>query len=160
MSLETRVVALAEVIGGDIKNLLAKQGDLTSLTTTEKTSLVGALNELKSSLSSAGSGSDIDDEATGSGSTWSSTKIAAQISAAISALVDSSPAALDTLSELAAALNNDASFSTTVATALSKRVRYDDEQTLSSNEKQQACTNIGVGNPERDFAGAYAAAKV
>lgn len=40
------------------------------------------------------------------------------VQAAIAALVDSSPAALDTLNELAAALDNDANFSTTVINAL------------------------------------------
>lgn len=42
----------------------------------------------------------------------------AAISAAVASLVDSSPAALDTLNELAAALGDDANFATTVTTAL------------------------------------------
>lgn len=42
----------------------------------------------------------------------------ADIDAAIAALVDSSPAALDTLNELAAALGDDPNFATTIATAL------------------------------------------
>ena len=40
------------------------------------------------------------------------------ISTAIAALVNSAPAALDTLKELATALNNDASFSTTITTLI------------------------------------------
>jgi hypothetical protein len=40
------------------------------------------------------------------------------VNTAISTLVDSAPGALDTLNELAAALNDDASFATTVTTAL------------------------------------------
>ena len=47
----TLVNALATAIGGDYKTVaasvaasVAKQGDLTALTTTEKTTLVGALN--------------------------------------------------------------------------------------------------------------------
>jgi hypothetical protein len=43
---------------------------------------------------------------------------AAQVSTAISNLVDSSPATLDTLNELAAALGDDPNFATTMATAL------------------------------------------
>lgn len=42
----------------------------------------------------------------------------ADISAAVSALVDTAPAALDTLNELAAALGDDANFASTVTTAL------------------------------------------
>ena len=47
--------------------------------------------------------------------------VTAAITAAISALVDSSPAALDTLKELATALGNDANFSTTVTNALAAK---------------------------------------
>lgn len=43
----------------------------------------------------------------------------AEIDAAIANLVDSAPATLNTLNELAAALNDDANFATTVTTALS-----------------------------------------
>lgn len=45
----------------------------------------------------------------------------AQLDAAISALVNSSPATLDTLNELAAALGNDANFATTVTNALAAK---------------------------------------
>ena len=48
--------------------------------------------------------------------------VTAAVAAAISALVDSSPAALDTLKELATALGNDANFSTTVTNALAAKV--------------------------------------
>lgn len=57
-----------------------------------------------------------------------------QISAAIAALVASSPAALDTLNELAASLGNDANFATTVTTALS----------LKANKAQTAWQTIAL----------------
>jgi hypothetical protein len=47
----------------------------------------------------------------------------AQITTAINNLIDSAPGTLDTLNELAAALGDDASFSTTVTTALAARVQ-------------------------------------
>jgi len=47
------------------------------------------------------------------------TEITNQINAAISGIVDSAPGVLDTLNELAAALNDDPAFFTTVATNLS-----------------------------------------
>jgi hypothetical protein len=46
----------------------------------------------------------------------------AYVDAQIAATIDSAPAALDTLNELAAALNDDASFSTTVATSIGTKV--------------------------------------
>jgi len=64
----------------------------------------------------------------------------------ISNLVDSAPAALDTLNELAAALGDDASFSTTMSTALGNRLRIDvNNQSLSSTELANARTNLGLG---------------
>ena len=68
------------------------------------------------------------------------------VGTAISNLVDSSPAALDTLNELAAALGDDASFSTTMSTALGNRLRIDvNNQSLSSTELANARTNLGLG---------------
>ncbi len=45
MSLQTRLVTLAQAVGADIKGLLGKQGDLLALTTTAKNNLVAAINE-------------------------------------------------------------------------------------------------------------------
>jgi hypothetical protein len=73
------------------------------------------------------------------------------VDAAISALVDSAPATLNTLDELASALGDDANFSTTITTALGKRVRFDASQSLSSTEKSRARSNIGA-----QVAGSYA----
>jgi hypothetical protein len=47
---------------------------------------------------------------------------AAQVAAAIAAVVDSSPATLDTLNELAAALGDDPNFAATTATAIGNKV--------------------------------------
>lgn len=51
-----------------------------------------------------------------------SAQVSAKISTAVAALVDSSPATLDTLNELAAALGDDPNFATTTSTALGNRV--------------------------------------
>lgn len=62
----------------------------------------------------------------------------------VAALIDSSPGALDTLNELAAALGDDPNFATTVNTALANRLRFDGAQSLSGGEKTQGQTNLGV----------------
>ena len=163
MSLATQIVALAQAIGADIKDLRTKQGDLTSLTTTAKGTLVAAINELKTAL--AGAGAAINDTA-GNGATtvtWSADKIFDTIEAAKVAVKDDltngAAAALDTLNELAAALGNDPSFAATIATELGNRLRFDAAQVLTTPQKLQACTNLGIGDPEHDFAAAYATAK-
>ena len=164
MSLETRIVALAQAMGTDVKALTAAQGTLTSLNTTTKASLVAAVNELLTLIGSAGV--SIDDGAGNgnTGVTWSADKIFDSIEAAKAAIKDEvlggAGAALDTLNELAAALGNDPSFATTIAAEVANRVRYDTAQTLTSPQQAQACANIGVGNPDRNFLSDYAAAKV
>lgn len=172
MTLEQRLILLAQAIGGDIKTLTVAQGSLTSLTTTAKSNLVAAINELKSITDGlAGGGAAINDAA-GDGDTtvtWSANKIFDSIAAAKAALknelVDGAGAALDTLNELADALNNDPNFAATIATEIANRVRYDAVQTLTEPQKAQARVNIGaqaasdVGDTDRDFVGDYNTAK-
>jgi hypothetical protein len=62
----------------------------------------------------------------------------------VAAVVNSSPAALDTLNELAAALGNDANFSTTTATALGNRLRVDAAQGLTGAQQTQGRSNLGL----------------
>ena len=164
MSLENKIIALAQAIGADVKALKASAGDLTALSTTAKGNLVAAINELYSMANSAGA--TIDDNA-GAGATavaWSADKITSEIAIARQGakddLINGAGAAFDTLKELADALNNDPSFAATIASDLANRVRYDDVQTLNTTQKLQACTNIGVGDPEHDFVTDYTAAKV
>lgn len=179
MSLETHLLALINAIGPDIKALNQGQGTLTSLTTTAKTNLVAAINELNTAIGVLQAGAtDIDDLA-GDGvttSTWSADKIFDTIAAAKQAvkneLLDGSAAALDTLNELATALGNDPSFATTIANELGLRVRVDAAQTFTNEQKTQGRDNIGaasaasltalttaVGDTEQDLVAAYTAAK-
>lgn len=67
------------------------------------------------------------------------------VNTAVSGILGSAPAALDTLNELAAALGNDSSFATTTATALGNRLRVDiDSQGLNVVQQQNARTNLGL----------------
>lgn len=163
MTMETRLIALAQAIGADVKSLRAAQGDLTSLSTTAKGSLVAAINEV---VALVGAGGVQINDAAGNGDTgvtWSADKIFDSIELAKQAVKDSilggAGAALDTLKELADALNNDPNFAATIATQISNRVRYDAAQTLTTAQRLQACQNIGIGDPEADFVAAYNTAK-
>lgn len=163
MTMETRLIALAQAIGADIKALTTKQGDLTSLATTAKGNLVAAINEIYGLLGIYGA---IIDDGAGDGDTsvtWSADKIHDSIEAATTALrnslVDGAGAALDTFKELQDAIGNDPSFAATLATQMSKRVRVDAAQTFTTAEKLQGCNNLGIGDPEHDFLGDYATAK-
>ena len=157
----TLVNALATVMGSDIKSLSAsvqtalnREGDLATLTTTEKSTLVGALNELKAGLNSVTSTAI--DAATAQ----------SMIDAGIAALVNGAPDALNTLNELAAALNEDQTALDGILQALAKRVRVDAVQNFTDEEKTQGRSNIGaaasadVGDVgTADFVATYTASK-
>ena len=153
---QQRITELAQAIASDIKTLTASQGSLTALTTTNKTSLVAALNELKTAIESA---TNINDSATNTSATWSSQKINTTINDAVTALVNGAGTTLDTLKELSDALDNDANFATTIATQMGKRVRVDAAQTFTVEEQAQGCANLGIGNPDTDLLAVYIAAK-
>ena len=172
MTLEQRLIALAQAIGADVKALLAAQGSLSALATTAKANLVAAINELKTAVdAAAGGGVSIDDGAGdgATGVTWSADKIFDAIEAAKTAvkndLTAGAAAALDTLSELAAALNNDPAFAATIAAEIANRVRFDAAQVLTAPQQTQARANIAaygaaeIGNPDADLVAAYNAAK-
>ena len=103
----------------------------------------------------AGGGIAINDGVVNGTDAWSSTKIDSEISAAVSALIDAAPGALDSLNELAAAIGDDANFATTVTTALSLRLRFDAAQGLTAPQKAQALTNLGIVASAVDFAAAF-----
>lgn len=161
-TLETRLRDLATRVGTECKALRTfingNAADLSALTTTAKTSLVAAINEIKATPT----GATINDAATNGTSVWSSTKVSSQITTQVNALLGAStPAALDTLDELAAALGDDANFAATTTTALGNRVRYDAAQTLTAPQKAQAKSNIDaygnleIGNPDTDFVAVF-----
>lgn len=164
MSLITQVSNLATRVGTEFKAVRTSIGTLTGLSTTEKGSVVGAINEVHGMVGA--SGAQIDDAAPSTGTVYSSAKTDTQISAATAALIDSSPATLDTLNELANALGDDPNFATTVTTALGNRVRFDAAQALTSPQKTQALSNIGaasasdVGDTTTDFVATFNAALV
>lgn len=166
MTLETRVLDLALQIASDVKELRATRGAMSSLTTTNKASLVAALNELNVSISNS---SSINDLTVSALSTWSSSKISSVIDSAVAALVSGAPSALDTLEELANALGDDPNFATTVAVALGNRVRVDAAQSFTSLEQALGRLNIAaaaaddlstlslfVGSANTNFANEYA----
>ena len=154
-TLAARIADLATRLATECKSIRTlvngNTADLSSLTTTQKTSLVAAINELKAAIDNSGSSITISDSTSSTTEVWSSSKVSSAIAQAKSDLVNGAGAALDTLSELAAALGNDASFASTVTTALGYRLRFDAAQALTTGQKTQACANLGIGEPDTDF---------
>ncbi|WP_250143045.1 phage tail protein, partial [Escherichia coli] len=68
------------------------------------------------------------------------------VQAAITALIDGAPATLDTLKEIAAAINNDPKFSTTINNALSGKQPLDETLThLSGKDVAGLLAYLGLG---------------
>jgi hypothetical protein len=168
MTLEVRLAQLAAAIGADIKSIIENAGDLSQLSTTDRTSLVAAINEIRAAQANA---TGIDDDNMSSTSTYSSERITTLINSSIQAIIGASPGALDTLQELAAALGNDENFAANLVVTLSEKVGVN-AQTFTAPQQAQARTNIGaassadltaltnaVGDTEVDLVALYTAAK-
>lgn len=150
-------------VGTQLKAIRTLTGLLASLTTTEKSSLVAAINEINAKT--AGAGAQIDDATARTTTVYSSSKVVQAISDARAALkaeiLGGAGATVDTLKEIADLLaSSDISDDNAIAaltTALGNRVRFDAAQTLTSTEKAQANANIGsvslaqFGNPAASY---------
>jgi hypothetical protein len=166
MTLEARLVLLAQAIGPDVKSLTDGQGTLASLSTAAQSNLVAAINEIHTEFDALINDGSLTNSTT---EVWSANQITTVVEQAktdvTATILDGAPGALDTLNELAAALADDPSFATTMTTALGNRIRYDAVQTLTAPQKVQALTNIGavatldLGNFDVDLVAAYTTAK-
>ncbi|OJY68183.1 MAG: hypothetical protein BGP16_15080 [Sphingobium sp. 66-54] len=176
-TLVTRIGDLATRVATESKAhktlINGNAADLSALTTTTKTNLVAALNELKGGLSDLegqlAASTSINDEAspTSSTETYSVSKIIDVVNTAIAAVTNGAPEALDTLDELAAALGDDGNFAATVTTSLANRVRTDTAaQGLTTQQQTNARTNIGavgtaeIGTPDTNFVDTFNAGLV
>ena len=151
--LVSRLTGIFTQIGLDHKDLQAahtllqtKQGDITQLTTGDKSSVVGALNSIQSAFDSLVMGAQLDDTVTDTATGWSSSKIASAISDAVAAVVDSAPGALDTLAELSSALQNNPDIVQNIMDVLGKVVRVDIAQAFTVAEKAMGRNNIGAAS--------------
>ena len=185
MSLENRIKDALTAIATDYKQIRtfvtgSGTGDLTGLTTTSKASVIAAINEVNAkptaitndateavkgiielaTLAEVALGTDTTRAVTAAGVRQERLAVKAEILGA------ATPAALDTLDEIAAALGDDANFAGTITTALGNRLRVDvATQALTTLQQTNGQTNLNVyskteiGNPEADLAAFYVAAK-
>ncbi len=131
-----------------IDTLNGKVGALAGLSTTEKSTVVGALNELAARIAAAeqATASLIDDTSTDTDTTWSSSKITQAIADGFNSVIAGAPEALNTLQEIATALNNAPNAVQGILDILAKVVRVDQEQVFSAAEKAQGRANIGAAS--------------
>ena len=115
--------------------LKGNQGDLANLNTTDKTSLVNALNELKGLITSGGSG--ISDTSTTTSNTWSATKISNEITTAITNLINGADSSSDDFKDVADKI-------AALIQADNGLVSASQAQSFTAAQKLQARSNIDV----------------
>ena len=152
MSLQITLQNLATRIATECKSLRTlingNATGLTALTTTDKTNLVSALNEVRALAAAAGA---VADGSTSTTTSWSSQKVTNYVAAQVAGVLGGASAAYDTLQEIQAFLQADDTAIAGILTSLGLRLRFDAAQTLTTAQQLQACNNIGVGDPETNF---------
>lgn len=132
MSLLTRITALINSIATDIKDVYAKIGNLNTLQTTTKSSLVGAINEIKAS-----GGVQINDSTPSASTTFSGTAIDSKIATAKTEvkneILGSASAAYDTLQEIQAQMEADDTVAASLTTAVGQRPTYTETGNLDTD---------------------------
>ena len=163
MSLQTQLNSFVLRVADEFNTVKSRTGPLAALTTTDKSSLVSAINELKSAIMTAVA---IDDAVVATTSTYSSSKIVSVLDALKADILGGADSAFDTLLELQQALQNDQTGIAALTSAIDKRVRFDAVQTLTVPEQLQALSNIGgvaatdIGATDTDFVAIFNAALV
>ncbi len=163
MSLTTRIESLVIRVAQEFNDVRAKAGNLANLTTTDKSNLVAAINELKAAVVSS---AVIDDAHVAATTTYSSNKIVSLLDALKTEILGGADAAYDTLVEIQQLLHNGTSGLDALLAAVNNRVRFDAAQTLTAAEAAQARSNIGavaatdVGNTDTDFVAVFVGALV
>ena len=161
MSLQTKIHSLVIRVADEFKTVNTRIGNLSSLSTTDKSTLVAAINELKAAIATV---AVIDDLTPGSTTTtFSASKIVTLLDALRAQILGGADAAYDTLLELQQELQNDQTGIAVLTAAIDKRVRFDAVQTLTAPEQLQTRTNIGavasidIGDTTTDFVAIFEA---
>ena len=131
----TAIRALISSNDTDISNLQTEDGNLWSAITATNTAIrsitttnANKISQVESNLLAT------------------NTSIRSAISTEVANLVDSAPGTLDTLNELAAALGDDANFSTTVTNSIATKMSVANTNTLVNDRMQVANTNTLVND--------------
>ena len=142
----TRLTAVEGKASTNATNIATNLASIKTL----QTSLATAQADIKSLQSSIEAFSEIDDTATATDKTYSSSKIASEITAAKQAVKDDllggAGAAYDTLKELADLITTNQDAIKALQDLAAGHVKFDAAQSLSDAQKKQARDNIGAAD--------------
>ena len=178
--LQTNITNFANAVGTDVNLLKALltggASDLSALTTSDTTTVVAAINSLQAAITTLTAGAYSDAQADArvqaalgsiaspAANEWAATQevvdhVATEIATAITAITDGADGALDTLNEIAEALQNNPDVITNIIAAQANRLRFDAAQTLTPAQRLTAGQNLGIGDVTTDYVAVYAAAR-
>lgn len=157
--LYTRINELATAIGIAIKVIKDSVGDLSGLSTTDKTSVVSAINELDTSIKTK-SNLTLDTvrvelindiEAPSTTSTYSSSKIEDKITEAVEAgkiavknsILDGAEDAYDTLKEIQEIIKQDETATASLLEAVNNRLKINERMELTTEQKDFVASSLG-----------------
>jgi capsid protein len=165
MSLSSKIHSLVQRIAAEFKALRRDIGNPLDLTTTDRSSLVSAINEVRALIDATPGLNLIDDgNPSATGTTFSAAGIISRLDQLKADILGGADGAFDTLKELQDALANDSSGLAALTQALDARLRTDADQNLTLEAQAQARFNIGaisveaVGDTEIDLVSVFAEA--
>ena len=135
----------ARVLASVLTGYAAAAGTVSATAT-----VLSALQKIAANVQAIDLTNVIDDVSPGTTTTYSSSKIDSDIAAAVASLVDTSPGALDTLNELAAAIGDDENFAATITTSLGLKANIADTKST---------TELGATVDTHNYASDYTTAR-
>ena len=152
MTFIERINLLIDEIGKTFKEIRQSIGEKGNLKTLNKTSLVAAINELSEKPSSS---LVLDDGSMSSSSVYSSEKVESLISDTkgniISQIIGEADEAYNTLKEVSDYISSDKSGAALMAEQIGKRLKIDEVQQLSQEQRTNVETTLNIGNTDTDF---------
>lgn len=158
MSMQSQLSLAFQRVATEINSVRTERGALANLTTTNKSSIVSAMNELKGLIDNVDVTGLIDDaETTATDKTYSIDQIKLLIQTAKDELTNGAGTAFDTLQELGALITDNDTDIAGILTAQANRVAVDSAQSFTAGQKTQARSNIDavgtadMGDHTHDF---------
>ena len=157
--LYTRINELATAIGTAIKGVKDSIGDLSGLSTTNKTSIIGAINELDTSIKTKSNLTldtvrvELINDIRGPSitSTYSSVMIEDKITEAVEAgktavknsILDGAETAYDTLKEIQEIIKEDKTAAASLLESVNNRLKINERMELTTEQKDFVASSLG-----------------
>jgi hypothetical protein len=161
---QSYVTGLGYLTSSDLSDYVTSSSLTTTLGDYVTSSTLSGYNYATETYANNAASNLINDSGTDATSVWSSYKTSSEINSAIQNVIGMAPSALDTLQELAAAIDNDGSYASSITTALSGKqatltagngIAIDGSNNITVDLNDIAGTGITVNGNQLEAAPAY-----